>query len=36
MPPHSGFAIGLERWTGRVTGATNIRETTLSRTTSTA
>jgi nondiscriminating aspartyl-tRNA synthetase len=29
MPPHGGFAIGLERWTARVTGATNIRETTL-------
>ena len=29
MPPHGGFAIGLERWTARVTGAANIRETTL-------
>jgi nondiscriminating aspartyl-tRNA synthetase len=29
MPPHGGFAIGLERWTARVTGTTNIREVTL-------
>lgn len=29
MPPHGGFAIGLERWVGRLTGATNIREVTL-------
>ena len=29
MPPHGGFAIGLERWTARLTGATNIREVTL-------
>ncbi len=29
MPPHGGFAIGLERWTGRLTGAGNIREVTL-------
>lgn len=29
MPPHGGFAIGLERWTARITGAANIRETTL-------
>ena len=29
MPPHGGFAIGLERWTGRLTGAENIREATL-------
>ena len=29
MPPHGGFAIGLERWTARLTGAANIRETTL-------
>jgi nondiscriminating aspartyl-tRNA synthetase len=28
MPPHGGFAIGLERWTARLTGATNIREVT--------
>src|SRR6185312_17035311 len=25
MPPHGGFAIGLERWTARLTGAPNIR-----------
>jgi nondiscriminating aspartyl-tRNA synthetase len=29
MPPHGGFAIGLERWVGRLTGAANVRETTL-------
>jgi nondiscriminating aspartyl-tRNA synthetase len=29
MPPHGGFAIGLERWVARLTGADNIRETTL-------
>jgi nondiscriminating aspartyl-tRNA synthetase len=29
MPPHGGFAIGLERWVGRLTGAANIREVTL-------
>ena len=29
MPPHGGFAIGLERWTARLTGAENIREVTL-------
>ncbi|WP_188316591.1 aspartate--tRNA(Asn) ligase [Solihabitans fulvus] len=29
MPPHGGFAIGLERWTARLVGASNIRETTL-------
>jgi nondiscriminating aspartyl-tRNA synthetase len=29
MPPHGGFALGLERWTARVVGAQNIRETTL-------
>ncbi|WP_168200775.1 aspartate--tRNA(Asn) ligase [Allokutzneria sp. NRRL B-24872] len=29
MPPHGGFAIGLERWTARVLGVSNIRETTL-------
>jgi nondiscriminating aspartyl-tRNA synthetase len=29
MPPHGGFAIGLERWVSRVTGAENVRETTL-------
>ena len=29
MPPHGGFAIGLERWVARLVGAPNIRETTL-------
>ncbi len=29
MPPHGGFAIGLERWTARLTRAANIREVTL-------
>ncbi len=29
MPPHGGFAIGLERWTARLTGASNVREVTL-------
>lgn len=29
MPPHGGFAIGLERWVSRITGAANIREVTL-------
>jgi nondiscriminating aspartyl-tRNA synthetase len=29
MPPHGGFALGLERWTARVVGAQNVRETTL-------
>jgi len=29
MPPHGGFAIGLERWVARVVEADNIRETTL-------
>ncbi len=29
MPPHGGFALGLERWVARLIGATNIRETTL-------
>lgn len=29
VPPHGGFAIGLERWTGRLVEATNIREVTL-------
>jgi nondiscriminating aspartyl-tRNA synthetase len=29
MPPHGGFAIGLERWAGRLTRAENIREVTL-------
>jgi nondiscriminating aspartyl-tRNA synthetase len=29
MPPHGGFAIGLERWTARLIGASNIREVAL-------
>jgi nondiscriminating aspartyl-tRNA synthetase len=29
MPPHGGFALGLERWVARLRGAQNIRETTL-------
>ena len=29
LPPHGGFALGLERWTARLVGAANIRETTL-------
>jgi nondiscriminating aspartyl-tRNA synthetase len=29
MPPHGGFAIGLERWVARLTSAANIREVTL-------
>ncbi len=29
MPPHGGFAIGLERWVARLIGATNIREAAL-------
>jgi nondiscriminating aspartyl-tRNA synthetase len=29
MPPHGGFAIGLERWTSRLARAENIREVTL-------
>jgi nondiscriminating aspartyl-tRNA synthetase len=29
MPPHGGFAIGLERWVARLTGAENIREVAL-------
>jgi nondiscriminating aspartyl-tRNA synthetase len=29
MPPHGGFALGLERWVARLTGAPNVRETTL-------
>jgi len=29
MPPHGGFAIGLERWVARLVGAANIREATL-------
>lgn len=29
MPPHGGFAIGLERWVARLTGAANVREAAL-------
>ena len=29
IPPHGGFAIGLERWTSRLIQAENIREVTL-------
>ena len=29
MPPHGGFALGLERWTARLIDADNIRRTTL-------
>jgi nondiscriminating aspartyl-tRNA synthetase len=29
MPPHGGFALGLERFTARIVGAQNVRETTL-------
>ena len=29
MPPHGGFAIGLERWVAQIVAATNIRATTL-------
>jgi nondiscriminating aspartyl-tRNA synthetase len=29
MPPHGGFAIGLERWIARLVGASNVREVTL-------
>lgn len=29
MPPHGGFAIGLERWVARLVRAENIREVTL-------
>ncbi|WP_433216373.1 aspartate--tRNA(Asn) ligase [Dactylosporangium sp. CS-047395] len=29
MPPHGGFAIGLERFLARLSGAGNVRETTL-------
>ncbi len=29
IPPHGGFAIGLERWTSRLVEAENIREVTL-------
>jgi nondiscriminating aspartyl-tRNA synthetase len=29
MPPHGGFALGLERWVARIVGADNVRLTTL-------
>jgi len=29
MPPHGGFAIGLERWVAQLTGVSNVRLTTL-------
>ena len=29
MPPHGGFALGLERWVARLVGAANVREVTL-------
>jgi nondiscriminating aspartyl-tRNA synthetase len=29
MPPHGGFALGLERWVAKVVGTGNVRETTL-------
>jgi nondiscriminating aspartyl-tRNA synthetase len=29
MPPHGGFALGLERWVARLIGAHNVRESTL-------
>src|SRR5919198_2552265 len=29
MPPHGGFALGLERFVAQLVGATNVRETTL-------
>lgn len=29
MPPHGGFAVGLERWVAQLVGARNVRETTL-------
>jgi nondiscriminating aspartyl-tRNA synthetase len=29
MPPHGGFAIGLERWVARLLDVDNIRRTTL-------
>lgn len=29
MPPHGGFALGVERWIARLVGAENVRETTL-------
>ncbi len=29
MPPHGGWAIGMERWTALLTGAANVRQVTL-------
>ena len=29
MPPHGGFALGLERWVAQLVGVTNIREVSL-------
>jgi nondiscriminating aspartyl-tRNA synthetase len=29
MPPHGGFAIGLERFTARLMGKSNLRQATL-------
>jgi len=29
IPPHGGFAIGLERWVGRLVEAENIRQVSL-------
>ncbi len=29
MPPHGGFAIGVERWIQQLVGASNLRDTTL-------
>ncbi len=29
MPPHGGFALGLERWVARLVGVANVREATL-------
>ncbi len=29
MPPHGGFALGVERWVQQLVGANNLRETTL-------
>jgi nondiscriminating aspartyl-tRNA synthetase len=29
MPPHGGFALGMERFVARITGVANVRETTL-------
>jgi nondiscriminating aspartyl-tRNA synthetase len=29
MPPHGGFAMGLERWVARLAGISNVREVTL-------